>query len=1302
MYKKYFLKGLIFSTLLAFLTACSSDLSDENSTITPDIDTLISDAENTNYIQVNEGVQNVITLISTTDTDLNLIISGADAGKFLISGASLIFKNVPDYEKDQTKYYITIISMNNNKTESEEDFVITLVNLNDNAPVFQNDTNLSIPENKTTLVALDATDADDDNSIQYSIKADVEDANSFEIDGDIVSFKEAPNYEEKSLYKFIAIADDGVHKTEKLFLVNVEDVPDIVPEIANFSIIIPEDTPSDTVIGTVDIITVGDTNISAMVLSGDRNDTFTISLDGNLSVAPDKRLNFDNNGGVPLYQLTLIATNEAGDSNSSDINISLTNIIDEVAVLAPLKASIQENASTKDKIGPINILYQGDSYISSIQLSGTGSELFSVDVNGYIYLNQDNSLDYETTQNYYFKAVAQNQAGDSNDVDVNISVENYINSPFQISKILKPIKEKNSAFGSAVSISGDYIVVGAYTADSPKTDAGEAYLFKKSSNGDILKVSDIKASDDAEGNGFSKSVAISQDYIIIGSPYDNSQSNDAGSAYLFHRDSDSSVSEVDKIEASDLANGDLFGSAVAINGKYIIVSSPKADVQVGDTLYTNAGAVYLYTISSDGKVTNEIKFSADSPKQDDNFGTAISIYGDYIVVTSPNKDSLDDNIGYAYLFKIENGEVNQIGEFYADDPDENNYFGSAISIYGSYILVGSDGADTSAVDAGTAYLFKIVSDDTIKQIAKLNSDDPQTNDAFGKTVSIYGDYMVVGVSTGSSYTFKRESDDENDVTLIKKNKAFDTELNDGFATSVSMYGDFIAVGAYQKDSTATNNQSVYLFFMEPTLQPYIYNKKTYINYDESFNKYEVTDFQVASPEGGDIDFLLEGEDSNSFIFSKSTLNFLEKADYEKPTDVDDNNIYNLNILLKDQNNHSTDFDLDIAVQNREYLDLAKFAPRDIQSNEQFSSAIAISGEYIVASSYKKENNSGEVYLYKRDSSQTITQLARFQSDDPQEGSNFGISLAIDGNYIVVGANEEDGEEDDAGYVYLFKIDDDNVNQIAKFTASDVSENDNFGSSVSISGDYIAVGSPKDDVGDTNTGSAYIFKRESDDENDVTQITKITADYTKEKGLFGSSISISGDYIIVGSPAEDTDEDNAGRGYLFKRESDSNNDTNQIAKIDADNVQADDYFGTAVDIDGDYFIISAIGRDSQAGIAYLFKRNSDDEDDVSNLGDLQADDRVEYDNFGVSVSIDNNIIAIGAVDEDISKDINITDSGAVYIFDNTNQIEKLKADDAQTDDNFGTAVCIDGNYIVAGSTGKEQNSGLSYIFIKDEE
>ena len=162
--------------------------------------------------------------------------------------------------------------------------------------------------------------------------------------------------------------------------------------------------------------------------------------------------------------------------------------------------------------------------------------------------------------------------------------------------------------------------------------------------------------------------------------------------------------------------------------------------------------------------------------------------------------------------------------------------------------------------------------------------------------------------------------------------------------------------------------------------------------------------------------------------------------------------------------------------------------------------------------------------------------------DGATGNNFGLPVAISGDYVVVGAT--DGNTlSRAGCAYIFKRNGTTWTQEAKIVASDRAIDDAFGNSISINGDYVVVGASYDseDIISGNTkrwaGSAYIFKRNG---TSWTQEAKIVASDRAEYDSFGNSVAINGDYVVVGAYFESEDVTggntliNAGSAYFFKR------------------------------------------------------------------------------------------------------------------------------------------------------------------------
>ncbi|MFT5348752.1 MAG: hypothetical protein ACI9M3_001793, partial [Bacteroidia bacterium] len=222
-------------------------------------------------------------------------------------------------------------------------------------------------------------------------------------------------------------------------------------------------------------------------------------------------------------------------------------------------------------------------------------------------------------------------------------------------------------------------------------------------------------------------------------------------------------------------------------------------------------------------------------------------------------------------------------------------------------------------------------------------------------------------------------------------------------------------------------------------------------------------------------------------------------------------------------------------------------------------------------------------------SQTLAQIKKTVASDRGASDYFGWSVAIAGDYMVVGVPDEDEDASGggtamsaAGSVYVFQKDTggtDNWGQIKKIVASNRAANDNFGYSVAIAGDYIVVGAYLEDEDASNgttlsaAGSAFVFKKDQGGTNNWGQIKKIVASDRAAIDWFGWSVAIAGDYIVVGAHKEDEDASGgntlseAGSAYVFQKDTGGTDNWGQIQKIVASDREANDRFGNSVAIAG---------------------------------------------------------------------------------------------------------------------------------------
>jgi len=358
----------------------------------------------------------------------------------------------------------------------------------------------------------------------------------------------------------------------------------------------------------------------------------------------------------------------------------------------------------------------------------------------------------------------------------------------QLKKIQASDAEAGDLFGYSVAVSDTRIVVGAYLENTGATGAGAAYIFDINGN----QLAKIQASDAEASDLFGRSVAVSDTRIVVGAYLEDTTANEAGSAYIF----DINGNELAKIQASDAEANDNFGVSVAVSDTRIVVGA-----YLEDTTATDAGSVYIFDI--DG---NELaKIQASDAEASDNFGYSVAVSDTRIVVGAYLEDTTASSAGSAYIFDIDG---NQIAKIQASDAEANDRFGWSVAVSDTRIVVGAYGEDTNGSSAGSAYIFDIDGN----ELAKIQASDAEAGDLFGISVAVSDTRIVVGAfqedttasNAGSAYIF-----DINGNQLAKI-QASDAEADDYFGYSVAVSDTRIVVGAYKEDTGATDAGAAYI------------------------------------------------------------------------------------------------------------------------------------------------------------------------------------------------------------------------------------------------------------------------------------------------------------------------------------------------------------------------------------------------------------------------------------------------------------------------------------------------------------
>jgi len=372
-------------------------------------------------------------------------------------------------------------------------------------------------------------------------------------------------------------------------------------------------------------------------------------------------------------------------------------------------------------------------------------------------------------------------------------------------------REKHN-FGHTVKTNGEIFAVGVPKGGSAGNGAVYFFHFQDNiwrQNGAALTV--------RSGNNFGHSISLENQTVIVGSTGDdNSVVNEedergaTGAAYIF-RERGGRWIQTAKLLPHDTIEGDDLGWAVAINGNTAVVGSP--DNSAGGP---ESGAAYIYAKQGE-KWIKQVKLIDTVSSSEDEFGYSVAITDDTAVVGSRQDDRRGINTGSVYVYVSrtdDKGETrwDKQSILTADDPAIGAQFGHAVAVDEDTIIVGAHRMDDTGIDSGAAYLFARTSD-VWNQQAKITGQGTITEDLFGFTVAIDGDLTVVGAhgtnqEAGVAFIFARDNATWRQQAKLEAN---DSTPGDAFGYSVAIHQQTVIIGAPKNDIAGTDAGAAYVF-----------------------------------------------------------------------------------------------------------------------------------------------------------------------------------------------------------------------------------------------------------------------------------------------------------------------------------------------------------------------------------------------------------------------------------------------------------------------------------------------------------
>lgn len=692
-------------------------------------------------------------------------------------------------------------------------------------------------------------------------------------------------------------------------------------------------------------------------------------------------------------------------------------------------------------------------------------------------------------------------------------------------RVLRP-DPSSWGFGFAVAVSGTRMVVGAYRHTSAGNEAGRAYVYDLASANPTVPILTLDNPTPEDEDDYGRQVAISGNYVVIGAERDRAAEGRAGIAYVY--DLSSATPSVPKVVLNNPTPewDDYFGASVAIDGSRVVIGAPS------DRSNSNAGAAYVYDLA--GQTPDVPTTTLYSPTLT-SFGY-VAISGSLVVVGGPSDSTGPKGRGRAYVFDLA-GPNPTIPITPLNNPTLGDFtnFGIDVAIAGTKVVIaqpGSFGAPPTA-----AYVYDVVGATPQDPIAVLTHPASGTTqeESFGQSVSIVGNRVLVGVpkddtgneDAGCAYVYDLGSATPTTPAFALINRSPSTE--NAFGSTISIFGDRLAISA-PGDRSGAGYGRTYLYRLDG-LTPY----------------QPVSIFPGA---GGAVkvtsDRLILRRTAGIHVYSWDNANsFTPGPLLQSPQDY-----YSMfgscfsisgNTLIA---GHADRYDNTGAAGAAHIYNLAGPSPTtpiltllnpEPQHSDRFGGAVDISGNIAVVGAYwdntPTASEAGSAYVYDLGSATPTVPIVKLPNPTPANSDNFGRSVAISGNVVVVSAYEDDTAAANAGRVYVYDLNSATpAVPVLDFSKPNPAASDRFGRSLSLVGRKLAVGANFSPSGVSFAGSTYIY--DLDSATPTIPIAIIDNPEPDASDSFGGVVALSETRVVIGAPDDDRIAYNQGAAYVY--------------------------------------------------------------------------------------------------------------------------------------------------------------------------
>lgn len=705
-----------------------------------------------------------------------------------------------------------------------------------------------------------------------------------------------------------------------------------------------------------------------------------------------------------------------------------------------------------------------------------------------------------------------------------------------------------------------------------------------------------------------------------------------------------------------LTNRVSFGASVGLSGDTVVVGAPNER-----SFTTGEGAVFVFRRVGT-TWTEEAKLGPTGRWSWENFGSSVAVHGDRVLVGVADDYTVGASAGAAYMFSRSGTTWSLDLKVIPSSLAAGDLFGTSVALSANRAVVGAPGEDNpKGNDAGAAWVFEQTG--TAWSAQKLTAAGSGNGSGVGSAVAIDGDTLVIGAadwdggagaSAGAAIAFEHSGATWTETATLL---ASDAAAGDEFGRSASLSGDGALIGAPLRDEPAgVDAGAAYLFTRTGT----------------SWTEAE----KLTASDGAT-------QDGYGSSVGLSGTRPVVGAPYTDQTFAPDSG----SAYFYETSGGPA---LEQTIHRSDVVGL----------RERFGSSVSIEGDRaIVGDPFCDDGpavHAGAGFVFLRQGGEW-SEEARLQPTGAESSDNFGVSASFDGDTAVFGApNADDPFGVDSGAAYAYVRSGTDWTLQAKLTTVDSLPSD-FGVALDLDGDTLVVGAYKyTHAGFVNAGAAYVFQRSG---SVWTEVTRLVSPDPGLYALFGVTVGISGDTIVIGEPGGNGAGLFTGVAYVFDG---SGSSWTLQQELSAPSTTPSD-FGESVAIHGDRILVgdpSAFVGGSGVGNVSTFRRNG-----TSWLAGPVLSDPSTFD-FGAMVATDGDVAVVGAPGTGP-----LVNQGAAQAFVRegtgwapAGQFRGSRVDEG---DSFGAAVDVQGSLLLVGAmeleyyvegAGTNEGPGTAYAFV----